>query len=57
MVTEQELLDFMRETAYKPMTYQELEQHWGTEDAEEIKSFFEASESARGVGPNFAYAQ
>ncbi|MBJ6360816.1 ribonuclease R [Paenibacillus sp. GCM10012307] len=39
MVTEQELLDFMRETAYKPMTYQELEQHWGTENAEEFKAF------------------
>ncbi|GGG05365.1 ribonuclease R [Paenibacillus abyssi] len=39
MVTEQELLDFMRETAYKPMTYQELEQHWGTEDATEFKDF------------------
>ncbi|XEC94818.1 ribonuclease R [Paenibacillus tarimensis] len=39
MVTEQVLLDFMRETAYKPMTYQELEQHFGTEDAAEFKSF------------------
>lgn len=33
MITEQQLLDFMRETAYKPMTYQELEQHFAIEDA------------------------
>lgn len=39
MCTEQELLDFMRETAYKPMTYQELEKHFGIEDAVEFKSF------------------
>ncbi|PZD95189.1 ribonuclease R [Paenibacillus sambharensis] len=39
MVTEQELLDFMREMAYKPMTYQELEQHFGIEDAAEFKAF------------------
>lgn len=36
---EQELLDFMRETAYKPMTYQELEKHFGIEGAEEFKQF------------------
>ncbi len=41
MVTEQELLDFMRETAYKPMTYQELEQHFGTSNAEEFKAFLQ----------------
>ncbi|MFD0674736.1 ribonuclease R [Cohnella sp. GCM10027633] len=39
MCTEQELLDFMRETAYKPMTYQELEKHYGISDAVEFKSF------------------
>lgn len=39
MITEQELLDFMRETAYKPMTYQELEGHFGIKDAEEFKQF------------------
>lgn len=37
--TEQELLDFMRETAYKPMTYQELEKHFGIENADEFKQF------------------
>lgn len=37
MITEQELLDFMRETAYKPMTYQELEQHLNIEGAEAFK--------------------
>ncbi|MFC5700700.1 ribonuclease R [Cohnella faecalis] len=39
MCTEQELLDFMRETAYKPMTYQELEKHFGIANAEEFKAF------------------
>lgn len=39
MCTEQELLDFMRETAYKPMTYQELEKHVGLSDAAEFKDF------------------
>ncbi|WP_173275151.1 ribonuclease R [Paenibacillus sp. NEAU-GSW1] len=39
MMQEQELLDFMRETAYKPMTYQELEQHFGIEDANDFKQF------------------
>lgn len=36
---EQDLLDFMRETAYKPMTYQELEKHFGIKDASEFKDF------------------
>ncbi|WEK56249.1 MAG: ribonuclease R [Candidatus Cohnella colombiensis] len=39
MCTEQELLDFMRETAYKPLTYQELEQHFGLGDAVDFKDF------------------
>jgi ribonuclease R len=39
MCTEQELLDFMRETAYKPLTYQELEKHFGITDAVEFKEF------------------
>ncbi|WP_373229010.1 ribonuclease R [Cohnella sp.] len=39
MCTEQELLDFMRETAYKPLTYQELEKHFGIEDAVGFKEF------------------
>ncbi|AJY75047.1 ribonuclease R family protein [Paenibacillus beijingensis] len=41
MITEQNLLDFMRETAYKPMTYQELEQHFTFEDASEFKTFLQ----------------
>lgn len=36
---EQELLDFMRETAYKPMTYQELEKHFQIDSAQEFKQF------------------
>ncbi|WP_342575678.1 ribonuclease R [Paenibacillus sp. FSL M8-0142] len=39
MITEQILLDFMRETAYKPMTYQELEQHFAIEDAHDFREF------------------
>lgn len=39
MNREQELLDFMRETAYKPMTYQELETSFGIEGAAEFKEF------------------
>ncbi len=41
MITEQELLDFMRETAYKPMTYQELEKHFEIKSAPEFKGFLE----------------
>ncbi|NGZ77170.1 ribonuclease R [Saccharibacillus alkalitolerans] len=39
MITEDMLLGFMRESAYKPMTYQELEQHFGIEGAEEFREF------------------
>ncbi len=37
MITEEQILTFMRTTAYKPMTYQELEQHFGIEDALDFK--------------------
>ncbi len=36
---EQTILQFMREAAYKPMTYQELEDSFGLTDAEEYKQF------------------
>ncbi|TBL69793.1 ribonuclease R [Paenibacillus thalictri] len=39
MIDDEQLLSFMRETAYKPMTYQELEKHFGIESAEEFKQF------------------
>ncbi|RCX18542.1 ribonuclease R [Fontibacillus phaseoli] len=39
MITETELLAFMRETAYKPMTYQELEEHFQITDAAGFKEF------------------
>ncbi|WP_020620430.1 ribonuclease R [Paenibacillus daejeonensis] len=39
MITEQEILDFMRETAYKPMTYQELEEQFKISDAAVFKAF------------------
>jgi ribonuclease R len=35
LMTEQELLEFMAEQAYKPMTYEELEQHLELEEDEE----------------------
>ncbi|WPP41533.1 ribonuclease R [Paenibacillus hunanensis] len=37
MITEEQLLTFMRATAYKPMTYQELEEHFRIEDASDFK--------------------
>lgn len=39
MITEQDILTFMRETAYRPMTYGELEQHFGISSAAEFKQF------------------
>ncbi|MNW48559.1 Ribonuclease R [compost metagenome] len=39
MITEAELLNFMRETAYKPMTYQELEEHFHIEAAADFREF------------------
>jgi len=39
MVTEQGLMEFMRDQAYKPMTYQELEKHFAIEGAQEFKDF------------------
>lgn len=39
MITENELLNFMHETAYKPLTYQELEDHFQIKDAAEFKEF------------------
>ncbi|WP_046228434.1 ribonuclease R [Paenibacillus dauci] len=37
MITEEQLLTFMRTDAYKPMTYQELEEHFQIEDASDFK--------------------
>src|SRR5690606_18120790 len=37
--TDQDLLNFMREEAYKPMTYQELEKHYDIASAAEFKEF------------------
>lgn len=41
MITQEILLDFMRETAYKPMTYDELVSHFALEDAGDLKAFEE----------------
>ncbi|AHC17880.1 MULTISPECIES: ribonuclease R [Paenibacillus] len=50
MITEQQLLDFMRETAYKPMTYQELEQHFDIKDAEDFREFLKLLNSLEEEG-------
>ncbi|MCS7459215.1 ribonuclease R [Paenibacillus doosanensis] len=39
MITKEQVLDFMKETAYKPMTYQELERHFQIESAHDFKEF------------------
>lgn len=39
MINESQLLEFMKEVAYKPMTYSELEQHFNITDAADFKSF------------------
>ncbi|MFC7679124.1 ribonuclease R [Paenibacillus sp. GCM10028914] len=39
MITEEIILDLMRQNDYKPMTYQELEKHFGISDAHEFRDF------------------
>ncbi|MCZ8522209.1 ribonuclease R [Paenibacillus caseinilyticus] len=39
MITRENLLDFMQEEAYKPLTYQELEQHFQLDSAQAFKEF------------------
>ncbi|WP_379163550.1 ribonuclease R [Paenibacillus sp. sgz5001063] len=39
MITQEQLLDFMRETAYKPLTYDELVSHFAIEESEAFKAF------------------
>ncbi|TXK83670.1 ribonuclease R [Paenibacillus sp. N3.4] len=39
MTTEKEILQLMQEEAYKPMSYKELEKHFGIESAAEFKDF------------------
>ena len=39
MINREDILDFMRETAYKPMTYQELEKHFRISNAQDFKDF------------------
>nr|WP_277713343.1 ribonuclease R [Paenibacillus mucilaginosus] len=39
MITKDILLDFMQEEAYKPLTYQELEQHFQLDSAQAFKDF------------------
>jgi ribonuclease R len=39
MITEEQILEFMRDAAYKPMTYQELEKHFGIDNAADFREF------------------
>src|SRR5690625_477982 len=39
MMTKAELLAFMREEAYRPMTYREMEEYFELPDAEAFKNF------------------
>src|SRR3984893_13398242 len=39
MVSEQELLEFMRGTAYKPLTYNEMEKHFQIDKADDFREF------------------
>jgi ribonuclease R len=39
MIEDNQVLAFMREQAYKPMTYQELVKHFAVEGAEQFKAF------------------
>lgn len=41
LITQEQLLDFMRETAYKPLTYDELVSHFAIEDSESFTAFEE----------------
>lgn len=41
MITQEILLDFMREMAYKPMTFEELVSHFALKDSTELKKFEE----------------
>lgn len=50
MITEAELLNFMRETAYKPMTYQELEEHFQIEKADDFREFLKLLNSLEQEG-------
>jgi ribonuclease R len=41
MITQETLLDFMRETAYKPLTYDELVSHFDLQESEDFKALEE----------------
>jgi ribonuclease R len=50
MLNEQEVLDFMRETAYKPMTVKELEQALSVPDAEAFRELIKLLNRLEGEG-------
>lgn len=49
-MTGQDILNFMRETAYKPMTYNELEKHFEIKDAVDFKDFLKLLNSLEEEG-------
>ena len=48
MMTDKEIISLMQEEAYKPMSYKELEKHFGIESANEFKDFIKIVKSIRG---------
>jgi ribonuclease R len=50
LVTEQELLGFMRGTAYKPMTYVEMEKHFQINNADDFREFLQLLNRLEQVG-------
>ncbi|MDP4099461.1 ribonuclease R [Paenibacillus sp. P96] len=50
MITEEQILEFMRDAAYKPMTYQELEKHFGIDNAGEFREFLKLLNSLEESG-------
>lgn len=60
MITDKEIVSFMQEEAYKPMSYKELEKHFGIGSANEFKDFIKmlnALEDSGHIvrGPNDRY--
>ena len=50
MITEQMILDLMQDPEYKPMTYQELEQHFAIDDALDFKDFLKTLNAMEEAG-------
>lgn len=50
MVTEQELLEYMRGAAYKPLTYNEMEKHFQIDNADDFREFLKLLSQLEQVG-------